>query len=311
MNIRQMEYVLALADKKNLSDAAGACFITQSALSQSLAKLEYALGVSLFVRRKNQWSPTASGELLLETSADILKRYREFLDALGAASARDMHGIRLGIPYDRSAMVFPQVYSRFLREFPEVPIKLTEGYFPDLHRLAMEGQLDIALAIIPFSYQRKERRVLRTDIFYVEDVVLVVPPSHKFATRAEDENFVLSIKELENEKFICHGKTKTLTRLVGAAFKRHGVTPKELFEVTNYNAVLDFVSNGVGIAFLPRMFAIANPAVRIVPIAPGMTWKMGVVYRKNKELAKPEQRLVSLLLEEMQKRQNEPFARKP
>ncbi len=67
----------------------------------------------------------------------------------------------------------------------------------------------------------------------------------------------------------------------------------------------NFVSNGVGIAIVPRMFAAANPSVRIVPISPAITWHMGVLYKNNRELTKPEYRFATLLLEEMQKRQNE------
>ena len=78
MDTKQIEYIVMIADQKSITRAAEKLFITQSALSQQLQKLEEELDVSLFIRNKSDWIPTPEGEVYLENAREILRIKKRF-----------------------------------------------------------------------------------------------------------------------------------------------------------------------------------------------------------------------------------------
>ena len=72
MDLKQIEYILKIAEEKNITHAAEKLFITQSALNQQLLKLEKELGCPLFYRSRTDWRPTPAGEIYLDAARQIL-----------------------------------------------------------------------------------------------------------------------------------------------------------------------------------------------------------------------------------------------
>ena len=72
MDLKQIEYILKIAEEQNITHAAEKLFITQSALNQQLLKLEKELGTPLFYRSRTDWHPTPAGEIYLNAAKDIL-----------------------------------------------------------------------------------------------------------------------------------------------------------------------------------------------------------------------------------------------
>ena len=163
MHIRQMEYLLALAKRGTLSDAATDCFISQSAFSQSLARLESSLGVRLFIRRKNVWSPTDAGLRYLDTAAKIVAERNILLRDLKAFKRKDSLAVKLGMTLERSALVFPLVYPLFREEFPETRLLLEEEHVFRLQQMLLCGELDMAISAVPLAHQN--------DMLHLLDIV--------------------------------------------------------------------------------------------------------------------------------------------
>lgn len=72
MNLKELEYVVAIADEKSLTKAAERLFITPSALTQQVLRLENELHAPLFIRSRSGWQPTEAGEIYLEAARKIL-----------------------------------------------------------------------------------------------------------------------------------------------------------------------------------------------------------------------------------------------
>ena len=302
MKISQMKYIVTLAEKRNLADAAGACFISESALCQSLSRLEHTLGTKLFMRHTHKWTPTAHGKLFLAFAAEVLSLNDNFMKTLHSDTGGTGKSIRLGIAPERGALLFPRMYSRFSKEFPNLPVRLSDQSFFELQQHLIEGELDYLITVGPLKHQRELRRRLMSKPFFSEDLVLVVSPSHRFAQRARKKtNAVLPIEELANENFICHCQKKVLRHFLDDVLKQFNVTPKERFEVSSSLGAIDFVSNGLGVAFVPKMFAVSNPSVCIVPLSTIITWDLSVIYRREKRPTPEEQRMLAILAEEQQK----------
>ena len=79
MDLRQLEYIVQIAEENNITRAAEKLYITQSALNQQLLKLEKELGVPLFHRSRTDWHPTEAGEIYLSAARKMLQNEKEYL----------------------------------------------------------------------------------------------------------------------------------------------------------------------------------------------------------------------------------------
>lgn len=292
--------MLALAAKKNLSAAAAACFISQSALSQSLAKLEHLLGLRLFERGINTWTPTEAGQRYLEAAGKIVEIHNQLLLDLGVTGKKEGQRIRLGMSLERSSKIFPQIYLRLKNEFPDNDLQLVEEHAYTLQRMVMRGELDMAICVVPAADQKEERLQLRYETAVAEGLVLITALSHPFALRyAEDPAWRPTAAELSDERFIQHSKQKALHYLLEAMMNERGIRPMEQFEVSSTTAVVEFVGKGSGISIVPKLFALGDANVRIIPMEEPLTWELGVISRQSRPVSRLERRLSAIIREEL------------
>ncbi|MCC8191338.1 MAG: LysR family transcriptional regulator substrate-binding protein [Planctomycetes bacterium] len=144
-------------------------------------------------------------------------------------------------------------------------------------------------------HQEEESRHLVCVGTVTEELVLVVPPDHPLAAR---RGGMATVRQVAAEKLIRHGRQKALRGIIDNFFAGLGVQPRDHLEVKNTKAVTEFVARGIGIAIVPKMFAICQPLVRVVPMEKRLFWEIGVLYRKGRTLTAAERRLCALIHEE-------------
>ena len=109
MDLKQIEYMVKIADEKSITRAAEKLFLTQSALNQQLLRLERELGVQLFKRTKSDWAPTPAGEIYLEGARDILgirrRTYNRISDLANTKKGYLSIGFTPGRGIDRKSVV--------------------------------------------------------------------------------------------------------------------------------------------------------------------------------------------------------------
>ena len=293
-----MEYLLELAKRRTLSDAANACFISQSAFSQSLARLESSLGVRLFLRQNNTWTPTDAGLRYLDAAARIIAERNMLLRDLEAFKRKDSQTITLGMTLERSALVFPLVYQRFRKEFPETRLLLEEEHVFRLQQMLLCGELDMALSVVPLAHQSDVLHHLDVVPMLTEELVLIVPPSHRLARPGPlGEPLAVSLGDIVGETVILPPKSKALWHCIDQAFRTASAVPQDTFDVRSTNAMVEFVSKGMGISLVPYMFTAGKASVRIVPVTPRITWDIGVLFCQGRVLTRAEQGLVEIIRE--------------
>lgn len=123
MDHREMEYVIVIAQEKNLSKAAERLFISQPALSRFLGKLENELGTPLFERKNRQYIPTMAGELYLDTARKILRLQQQFDAELKSLIQTSRGVISMGITPGRGHTLLPHVLPAFREYFPDYEIR--------------------------------------------------------------------------------------------------------------------------------------------------------------------------------------------
>jgi DNA-binding transcriptional LysR family regulator len=275
MELRQLQYALAVADARSFTRAAAGQVVVQSALSQQVAKLESELGVRLFDRTTRSVTITSAGEALLP----VIRRILAGVDQL-ATEAQAIQGTIKGrlsvgmMEVPPQALDIAAIIGRFHARYPGVSIALRSGGSDVLVRAVRDRAVDVAL--VGLAAEPAGRRVSVTPLLH-EDLIAVLPPGHRLA-RARS----VTIGELAGIPFIDFPAGYGLRAETDLGFA--GVARQVAFEVTRVEQVTQFVRQGLGVALLPESVARAQAAaggVALVPVS-------GAGLRRHVRLVAPQ-----------------------
>jgi len=179
MEIRQAAHIVALADHGNYARAAEALGITQSALTQSIARFEADLDVKLFDRGRFGAVPSEAGRLLLTRARAIIaeeRLARAELDAFKGASHGDL---RIGVGKSVVQHLMPEALAAFARKRPRIVVTAFEGWSTDLFSRLLRGDLDFVVsAAVPSITVDSE---LTQEMLFIQHEVVVVGSGHPLA----------------------------------------------------------------------------------------------------------------------------------
>lgn len=130
MNTRIYEYLLTVAEHKNISQAAMSCFISQPALTQHIKKLEGQLGAPLFERKNHELIPTTQGEIFLTTARRMLKIEQETLSHIEELRQNTPVTYRIFVDIEMRNLLIEQILPKFLTIYPGLKPTLISG---DIH----------------------------------------------------------------------------------------------------------------------------------------------------------------------------------
>ena len=259
MELRQLRYIVALADERHFTRAAQSASVAQPALSRQIRKLEAELGVPLVTRTTRRVSLTDAGEQFVE-------RARRALAEVDAArsEARAMADLLAGTvvvgvtatpgPLDISARL-----AAFHRAHPAVDLRLREELSVTLCGLLRADAIDLAFVT---AVDAGSRRGLRMRSIAAEPLVACLPPDHRLAARA-----VVPVDALAAEPFVGFRRGATIRDQVAGAAARRGFDPRIAFESDDAMRVRSLVSHGLGVAVLPRSDAEApGPPVAVAAL---------------------------------------------
>lgn len=151
MDLRQLRYFVALATQQHYGNAASVLHVTQPALSRQIRLLEEELGVKLFERHARGAAPTDEARLLLER-ATFLLRYAEQMKADLLARQTEPRGpVAIGMSPGLSQQLTVLLTRAVLQNFPEVRLRIFEGFAPSLEAMLAEGEVDVAFLIEPID----------------------------------------------------------------------------------------------------------------------------------------------------------------
>jgi len=296
MDFRQLEYIITIAQEKTLLNAAERLFLTPSALSQHVSRLEEELHTPLFKRTKQGWIPTYAGKVYIEMAQDILQRQkRARLQISDIADSKVGHFV-VGVTAGRGTLMFSQLFPKFKAEYPDVKVGLFEGTVAEISERITAGKVDIG-----FLSNVLDCPNLASQTQATEEIVLVVPRSHpmaKLADKAEDGKFVtVDLKKFEQDEFLLAGEGTTMRTLENRIFMQAGFVPKVAFEATSLLTLNLLAKGGYGISFIPRFYAEKTENAVYFRISPAPKWKLIAAYRKDHYITRAENYFISLVSE--------------
>ena len=184
MNLKELNYIVTIADEGSISRAAEKLYMAQSSLSQFLQLYEAELGAPLFMRTSRGVRPTASGSVFLNHARQILLQYHRAQSELWDIEELSGGRIELGISTFRGTYLLPPVLKRFRDLYPRIHVEITEKDSMYLEEMILEGFLDMALLALPSPRLHKQLDFLTRDEIYL--VTVSEHPVMEFVHREED-----------------------------------------------------------------------------------------------------------------------------
>ncbi|WP_427916644.1 LysR substrate-binding domain-containing protein [Stenotrophomonas maltophilia] len=178
MNLRDLKYLVALADHKHFGRAAASCFVSQPTLSTQIRKLEEELGLPLVERAPRKVMLTPAGQEAAARARVIVSEVEQLKEAARRSRDPEAGTVRLGIFPTLGPYLLPHVIPRIRERFPELELLLVEEKSDVLLDRLREGKLDAALLALPVIDDQ-----LHAEFLFEEPFLLAVSGRHPLARR--------------------------------------------------------------------------------------------------------------------------------
>jgi DNA-binding transcriptional LysR family regulator len=267
MELRQLEYFIAVAAELNFSRAAERIHVVQSALSAAVGRLEKELGVELFDRSKRQIALTPAGEVFLDHAREVMLAARRAQSSTEEYRGQLMRTVALGALMTWGKVNLPAALEEFRQSHPKVTVRLRQSTTGSAGHLAAiaDGQMDLALVSIPSprSPLVTVRELTR------EPMVFVCDATHPLARRKR-----MPLVDLAGQDLIHFPLGWGIRQRVDAGFAAVGVSPVNAFEVADYAIAAELIRHRLATTILPVSVADRFPDLRKIDVDPPLVWTL-------------------------------------
>jgi LysR family transcriptional activator of glutamate synthase operon len=279
MELRQLRYLVALAEERNFTRAAASSHIAQPALSQQIRRLEDELGLALVERTTRRVSLTEAGELLVVRARRILAELESAQTELQALRGVHTGHVTVGSMHTMGPIDLSLVLALFAEKHPGVRFTVREQSTEEMAEMLRVDELDMAFLSVT---ERVESHGLALHQLVSEELVVVLPPDHRLGRRRQ-----VRMAELADEAFISFRSGARLRELLENAGREAGFHPHVTLESNESQRVRRLVSRGLGVAILPRSDAEgpgADVAVATL-VEPSLRRDITLAWREGRRLA--------------------------
>lgn len=250
LTLRDLEYVVAVADEGSFTAAAARCAVAQPSLSAQVRKVEGQLGFALFERVGRQVRPTPTGLAAIDQARRVLEEARRLLE-VGREQADPLEGpLRLGAITTLGPYLVPHLLGPLRATFPALRPILREGLTEELLRTLAAGEIDAALVSLPIH----DERVATAPVFF-EPFVAVVSRRSPLAERLS-----LTLAELDDDDLILMEEGHCLRDQALALCARAGRRAADR-HAASVETLRHLVAVGAGHSLLPALAARPDPLV--------------------------------------------------
>jgi LysR family hydrogen peroxide-inducible transcriptional activator len=276
MNLRDLHYLVALADHRHFGRAAAASFVSQPTLSTQIRKLEDELGVALVERAPRKVMLTPVGRDIAERARRVLAEVEQLKESARRTRDPEAGSVRLGIFPTLGPYLLPHVVPRIRERFPRLELLLVEEKTEVVLRMLREGRLDAGVLALPLHDD-----ALHVEFLFEEPFVLAAPKSHPIARRDS-----LALRDLAHEHLLLLEDGHCLREQALDVCTLSGASEHDGFRATSLETLRQMVAANVGITLLPTL-AVKPPvpasgSTRLLPFRkPSPSRKLAMVWRKS------------------------------
>ena len=260
MELRQLEYFVAVAEEGSFTKAAARMHIAQSGVSAQILLLERELGQRLFDRSRSPVRLTKVGTALMTHARAALAAVTDAKQVADEYSAALRGHVSVGLAASSSlAFDLVDMLAEFHREHPMVEITLLEANTDDLVNGLLDGRHDMAIISPPATVPAD----LRLQVVADESIVAAVSPDHPLS-----EYTTVSLEELSGHPLITFSSMIGTRSTIDAAFSAVGLEPQVGIEASDPNVLAELASGGLGVALVPEPYArTRGHRLHVMPIS--------------------------------------------
>lgn len=283
MELRQLQALMAIADHGSFSAAASALHTVQSNVSTHIARLERELGVQLVDRQSGR---------VTEEGAAVVERARRVAAELEAAVAdlaalrHEIEGTaRIGMIGTTARWLAPLLLDRMVSAHPKVRLIIGDGTSATLEPLLVGGSLDAAVVNVPQTSSELVERPL-----FDEDLVLVVPASHRLAGREQ-----ISLAELDGLGLLLPAPGTNFRKEIDQATSAAGLVLQPRAELDGVRLIASLTLQGYGPAILPATGILEGRGFHPIRVRGLPRRTVGLVLRRRARPSAPARAMLDEL----------------
>lgn len=277
MELKEQEYILAIAKYQNITKAADKLYISQPTLSIFLKNLEEKIGAKLFQYIDKKMIPTLVGELYIKKSKEILFIQKQFYNELSDLVKGYKGRIRIGMHLRKTLYFIPKLLTEFEKIHPNIEVVLLEDSSLIIENALLEGEIDLILTNkIIHSSENIETIPIYEDKFLIG----ISPEKLKKYTKKEKFN----IEILKNDRLLLQQKDQMVRQITEDFFSNLKLKPEKIFYIKNIETACQLAAEGYGVCFTmesyARFFKYSKP-IKFLETDKVPNIKVCIAYRKN------------------------------
>jgi len=287
MNLKQLQYIVTIAECQNISLAARQLYISRSALNGYLIQLEEELHTPLFCRTKKRLIPTYAGERYISAAKQILEIKEQLYKELDDITDGTTGCINIGVNRSIGEKIFRETFPTFHEKYPEYQIKLTAS--EALEKDIVDGL--VSWGIMGYGTAKPSPPELTQLPLASCEIVLALPASHPLAVYAAppgEPYTTLDLKLLRQDKFILLRPGMNARMIADQYFADEGFRPRILMECNGGMIASQLVKDGLGPSILVETLVSSDDRVRCFSLNPKAYWTHSVAYRSGMVFSRAE-----------------------
>jgi DNA-binding transcriptional LysR family regulator len=283
MEIRQLQYFIAVCEELHFTKASEKIGISQPTLSLQIKALEEELGMSLFDRAGKKIKMTEAGRLLLQHSAHALKDLQQAKASIEELRTEQRGSLRIGIAFPELEEPLQEMLMDFHRLFPKIRLHISPSF--EVMEQVLDNRVDIGITLHSGTDERLVQIPLR-----MESYVLIVPTGHAFANRSS-----IALDELRHMPWAMQPDRHLSRRLIEKCLRDRGCSFATVIETNSIPAILRWVREGLAVTIQTKSLAesLNSPLFCALPISRNAPEaRLELIHRSDRYMGEAIKRLI-------------------
>ncbi len=246
--MKQLQYLVALADTRHFGRAARRCHITQSTLSAGIRDLESVLGTAVAERSNRRMLMTRVGAEVAERAKALLRDAEEIMEVARAGRSAMTGEMRLGVIPTIGPFLLPRVLPGLRERFPDLTLYLREEQTAPLLARLEDGELDATLIALPYETRDLEIRIILEDEF-----LFACNRDHALAGASE-----VALDALVGERLLLLEEGHCLRGHALIVCETGDTDARAQFEASSLHTLVQMAAAGIGVTLVPQLAVDAH-----------------------------------------------------
>lgn len=249
MNLRELDYMLAIAKHQNITKAAESLYITQPALTRFLQNIEKEFNQKFFKRLGNKFILTYAGERYIEKAKEIVVLKKELYQEMSDIAEKNQGVLKVSFPVMRGTYMLPCTLPIFGKQYPNIQLDIHEANSGDLESMLLSGDTDLAFFNLPIKSPD-----IAYEVISHEEIVLVTEKNHHFIHQSVQKDGCkypwLDLAYVKNESFVLQTTNQRTRQIVDKLLDAHGIKANIKLTTRNIRASVELTAAGYASCFV-------------------------------------------------------------